>query len=490
MSENKLNVTTKDKRLWEKNQLILDTAMDGFFIVDKQGCFLEVNNSYCKMVGYSSDELLTMHLKDVEAKETPEDIAEHIKGLGIQRFETCHKCKDGRIIDVEISTSYVSYGGDMFFSFARDVTERKKAEDKIRLFSSAIAESIDAITIADINGIITYVNTAKEKMYGYEKGELIGKSVSIFNPELEMVEEIISVLLKTGSWNGELRQQKKNKEIFPALLSLTTVKDEKGNPIAMMGVIRDITERKQAEEEAQKHQEELLHMSRLSTIGEMASGLAHELNQPLCAAMNYANACLHTVRAGNTNTDKLIENMEAVAKQTKRAGEVVNRIKDFIRKREPRQTTVDINKLVKGISVFVHSDIHKNKVNLNLALAEELPPLLADPVQIEQVLLNLVLNGIDAMADVEMENRRLTIQTKMGTGHSIEVAVSDTGKGASAENTEKMFDSFFTTKPDGLGIGLSMSRSIINFHKGRLWAKANLDCGMTFRFTLPVAGSA
>jgi len=253
---------------------------------------------------------------------------------------------------------------------------------------------------------------------------------------------------------------------------------------------REITEREQAEEKAQKRQAELFHMSRLSTIGEMATGLAHELNQPLCAAMNYANACLHTVRGGNANTDKLIENMEAVTKQTKRAGEIVNRIKDFVRKRQSHQSTVDVNELVKGLFDFIHTDIRKNKVKLDLALAEELPLLLADSVQIEQVLLNLVLNAIEAMADVEMEKRQLTIQTQMGDDHCVEVAVSDTGKAVSAENIEKMFDSFYTTKPDGMGIGLSISQSIIDAHKGKLWANVNPDCGMTFRFTLPVVRQA
>ncbi|RKY07146.1 MAG: hypothetical protein DRP65_10775 [Planctomycetota bacterium] len=200
--------------------------------------------------------------------------------------------------------------------------------------------------------------------------------------------------------------------------------------------------------------------------------------------------CLRTVGADNANTDELIENLEAVANQTKRAGEIVKHIKDFTRKRAPHETTVDINTLVKGISDFIHIDIRKNKVSLNLALAEELPPLLADFVQIEQALLNLVINSIEAMADVELEQRRLTIQTQMSTDHSIEVAVIDTGQGISAENSEKIFDSFFTTKPAGLGLGLTISQSIIDAHKGRLWAEANPDCGVTFRFTLPVAGSS
>ena len=282
-----------------------------------------------------------------------------------------------------------------------------------------------------------------------------------------------------------------NDEIGQLSVSFQKMAQDLKNTTTSIGNLnREITERKRAEEKAQKRQAELFHMSRLNTIGEMATGLAHELNQPLCAVMNYANACLHAVRGGNANTDKLIENMEAVTKQTKRAGEIVNSIKDFVRKREPHQSTVDINELVKEMSEFIHVDIRQNKVNLNLTLAKELPPLLADPIQIEQVLLNLVLNGIEAMADVEMEKRQLTIQTQMGDDHCVEVAVSDTGKAVSAENLEKIFDSFFTTKPDGLGIGLSISRSIIDAHKGKLWAKANPDCGMTFRFTLPVAGSA
>ncbi len=303
----------------------------------------------------------------------------------------------------------------------------------------------------------------------------------IVNEENQIVEIRIH-----ANEQSESKDIKVNELIMQLEMARMVIEEEEEAPAIVIS-LRDITEYKLVEEKAQKRQAELLHMSRLSTIGEIATDLAHELNQPLCAAMNYINACLHIVRAGNPNTDKLIENMEAVANQTERAGRIVNRIKDFVKKREPHQTTVDINKLIEGMTSFVHVDISKNKASLNLALSEELPLFLADPIQIEQVLLNLLLNGLEAMSDNQIEKRQLTIQTQMGDDHSIEVAISDTGKGVSAENLEKIFDSFFTTKPDGLGIGLSISQSIIDAHKGRLWATANPDCGMTFRFTLPIA---
>lgn len=218
----------------------------------------------------------------------------------------------------------------------------------------------------------------------------------------------------------------------------------------------------------------------------MASGLAHELNQPLCAAMNYANACLHGVKSGSADMAELVDNIEEVARQTERAGQIVNSIKNFVKKRRTNRTAVNINDTVKALPGLIASDINRNGIRLKVELDDQVPTVLADPIQMEQVLLNLVLNGIDAMADSKMDRRQLVIRTRNLDG-IVQVDVCDKGHGIPEPVSGQMFDSFFTTKPDGLGIGLSISRSIIEAHQGKLRAGNNPDGGATITFTLPAA---
>jgi C4-dicarboxylate-specific signal transduction histidine kinase len=221
----------------------------------------------------------------------------------------------------------------------------------------------------------------------------------------------------------------------------------------------------------------------------MASGLAHELNQPLCAIANYADGCQQMMRKEAVDYAKLTDATEQIAKQTERAGEIIRRLKDLVRKREPRQSTVNINDIVREVIEIEQTEANQGGIAIQTKLAEDVSLILADKIQVEQVVLNLVRNAFEAMADSPAGRRKLTIQTSAAGSDAIEVAVRDTGKGLSAENSEQIFDSFFSTKADGLGIGLSLSRSIIEAHGGRLWAEPNPDCGATFLFTLPLKGA-
>jgi C4-dicarboxylate-specific signal transduction histidine kinase len=251
-----------------------------------------------------------------------------------------------------------------------------------------------------------------------------------------------------------------------------------------MHYVFDITQERRAEEEKRQRQAEMYHMSRLSTIGEMASGLAHEINQPLCAATNYINASLHLIKGGDGKKERIVSNMEASASQTKRAGDIVNSIKAFVKDRQPYREMVDMNKLIEGLSDLIIGDIYSKNVHLHYDFSEKTPLVFADMIQIEQVLTNLILNATEAMAETDLDGRHLTIKTRLAD-EEVEVSVTDTGKGLSGDWQENLFDSFFTTKGDGLGIGLSISRSIIEAHEGRLWAFNNENCGATFVFRLP-----
>jgi C4-dicarboxylate-specific signal transduction histidine kinase len=248
---------------------------------------------------------------------------------------------------------------------------------------------------------------------------------------------------------------------------------------------RDITERKLAEEQA--HQAELFHISRLNILGEMASGLAHELNQPLCAILSCADLCLRATAGEIKNIDRLNENLRTIETQAEQAGNIIQHIRALVKKKDTQHSAIDINDLIRETLSFIDTDIRRDKIKLSLELSEQMPKVTADPIQIEQVLLNLLRNAIEAMAGIDREKRSLTIQTTRDSENVVKVVMRDSGDGLTAEVEKQLFNPFFTTKPDGLGVGLSISYSIIEAHHGELWAKANPDRGSTFGFTLPVA---
>jgi C4-dicarboxylate-specific signal transduction histidine kinase len=240
------------------------------------------------------------------------------------------------------------------------------------------------------------------------------------------------------------------------------------------------------ETRARQHQAELAHAARLNTLGEMAAGLAHELNQPLAAIVNYARGCALRLRAGEVDREQLIEVIEEMSEQALRAGEVLRRIREFARSGELHRERLDPNELVREAARLAAVDARRLGVAMHLEPCADAPAVDVDRIQVEQVILNLVRNGFEAMQGAPRRPRELAIRTSTTALGDIEIAVSDTGAGLPEDVAVRVFDPFFTTKPDGLGLGLAISRTIIEAHGGRLWA-SNGSPGATFRFTLPAA---
>lgn len=249
---------------------------------------------------------------------------------------------------------------------------------------------------------------------------------------------------------------------------------------------REIQEREKAEQTARTHREERDQFSRLGILGEMASNIAHELNQPLAAITNYAEGMTRFIDAGRTDPAFLRDGARGIAGQAERAGIIIRRIRSFVRRRAPRRESLDINEVVHDTLVLFQGQATRRGIPLHLALSSGLPPVSADRIEIEQVLLNLLQNALDSMADVEHRERGIGVST-MRVGDSVEVAVRDHGIGLTAEVEEHLFDTFFTTKPQGLGLGLSICRTITESHGGRLWATNEATGGLTMHFALPVA---
>jgi C4-dicarboxylate-specific signal transduction histidine kinase len=294
------------------------------------------------------------------------------------------------------------------------------------------------------------------------------------------------------NWQGtELTGLRKNGKEFPVEVSFGELVQD-GHRV-FTGFIRDITERKQAEEmrkQAQKAiqstQAELARVSRLTTMGELAASIAHEVNQPLTAVTNNSNACLRLLANQNLQPDVLRRALEEIVADGTRASAIIARIRAFIKKAPAEKNGLDVNEVIGEVLAMMGHGFEENGILLQSELAEALPPVLGDRVQLQQVLLNLIMNGVEAMTAIIDRPRFLWVQSRIDESGNVLIAVRDSGTGLGLE-ADRVFDPFFTTKTNGMGMGLSISRSLIEGHGGRLWASPNSPHGAVFSLTLPVA---
>jgi signal transduction histidine kinase len=251
--------------------------------------------------------------------------------------------------------------------------------------------------------------------------------------------------------------------------------------------IGQFIERKRAEEALLRAQSELAHVTRVATLGEMTASIAHEINQPLSAIMNNANACLRWLTADNIEAAR--QSAERIRADARRAGEIINRIWSFAKKASPQKDWMDINHTIRDVIALARSEVERNRVALETQLSDTLQPLIfADRIQLQQVILNLIINAVEAMSEMSGDPRQLLIRTDTDESRGIVVAVHDSGPGLKPEDLHRLFTPFYTTKPQGMGMGLAICRSIIEAHGGHLWATPTDDRGATFQFTLPTGG--
>ncbi len=370
---------------------------------------------------------------------------------------------------------------------------KQRLEERHELILNSVAEGIYGV---DLDGYSTFVNHAMEQLTGWKAEELVGRnSHEMFhhtradgNPH--PAEECPVYHTSRSNLPTFVQEDvfwRRNGSCFPVEYSSTPIRDETGRAQGAVVVFRDISERLRAEEDARQHQADLAHMARLSTMGEMASGIAHELNQPLAAIVTNSQACVRMLESGLTDTDRLEDVLERIAGQADRAANIIRQLRRFVRKEEPERTRIDISRLIDGVVVLFEPEARKAGVELRLKLAEDLPRVPAQHIQIEQVILNLCRNAIEAMADLAPGlPRLLTVATAREGSGEVSVSVQDTGPGLLPEVRDRLFDPFVTTKSKGMGLGLSISLGIIEAHRGRLHAHNGSRGGAMFRFVLPV----
>jgi two-component system sensor histidine kinase DctS len=380
----------------------------------------------------------------------------------------------------------------------RDLMKKRSlAEDALREEHAFRAAMEDSLTVGmrarDLLGRVIYVNPAFCRMTGFSASELINQAPPMPYWAPEQLEETLAmhhtVLAGDAPPDGfEITFMRKNGERFQALIYEAKLIDGSGNHTGWMASVLDITERKRAEELARQQQEQLQFTSRLVTMGEMASTLAHELNQPLAAIASYNTGCQNLLISGKASPQEILPALEKIGLQAQRAGKIIRRVHDFVRKSEPKRAPCQLGEVIDDCLGFVEAEARKRHVRIECSIPP-LPSIPADRLMLEQVLLNLIRNGMEAMASNDETDRELHIATKIRDGE-LHVSVSDMGSGISPEIRDKLFTAFFTTKPEGMGIGLSICRSIIEFHRGRLWAEDNPHSptgrGTIFVFTLPL----
>jgi C4-dicarboxylate-specific signal transduction histidine kinase len=274
---------------------------------------------------------------------------------------------------------------------------------------------------------------------------------------------------------------------FWASVLITALRNEAGELVGFSKLTHDISERKRAEEALQKAQAELGRVTRVTTMGELTASIAHEVSQPLTAALTNGNACLRWLARETPDLNEARAAVERMMRDANRASDVIRRIRTLVQKTELEKIRLDINDLIQEVVALLRGEVRKNEIALRTELAADLPSVFGDRVQLQQVLLNLIINGIEAMHPVRDRPKQLLLSSERRKSDEVFVAVRDSGTGLDARSAEKIFTAFFTTKPHGIGMGLSISHSIIAAHNGRLWAVANEGPGATFQFTLPAA---
>ena len=410
--------------------------------------------------------------------------------------------KDGsvRILGWRARTVRDGFGAAVgFLASGEDVTERRRAEQRLRKSESLLRAAQEIANLGNFE-----VRTRDETVHWSEQAcRMVGFELG---HEPRTMQEYLQQYVHPDDrerFEREWRRLQQSGEKFELLHRVVRpdggVRDLQGTAQSLggtdgartvLGTLYDLTERRAAEDEIRQSQDKLTHFARLSTMGEMATGLAHEINQPLTAIATYAQAALRLLNSGTPDPTDLRDALTQITQQSLRAGEVIRRLRTFVKNRETRAESLDLNRLVGDVHVLAETDARVNDLRLSLDLAPSpLPPVAADPVQIQQVLLNLVRNAIDATMECPEAPREVVVRTRV-CGTEIEVSVVDHARGIAPEVAAQLFNPFFTTKPAGTGLGLAISRSIIRAHQGRLGHRASEGTGTTFYFTLPCSTGA
>jgi PAS domain S-box-containing protein len=387
------------------------------------------------------------------------------------------------VLELLASQAAISLENAMLYAALREREARIR-----RLFDS----NIIGIFFGDLAGNATEANDAFLQIVGYTRQDLLSGNIDwadMTPPEYRATDaRHVEELRRTGTCQPfEKEYIRKDGRRVPVMVGSAILEGSQEKGLAF---VLDLTERKRAEEQLQALQAQLAHATRATTLGELSASVAHEVGQPLTAIVTNGEACLRWLGHRTPQPEEVRACVEHMIAEGRRAGEIVQGIRSLTKRAKPQKTRLELNDVVNDVVSLVQREVLNHRVSLRLKLAPELPPLLGDRVQLQQVIINFVMNGIQAMADIGDAPRELLIESRHDNGGHVVVAVRDSGTGIDLENANRLFDAFFTTKPDGMGMGLSICRSIIEAHGGRVWASNNAGRGAVFQFSLPAIGES
>jgi len=384
---------------------------------------------------------------------------------------------------------------DLYARLAGELIERQRAEEALgaseerfrRYFELGL---IGMAMTSPTKGILE-VNDELCVMLGYERSELLKKTWAEMTHQDDLAADVTQFdRVTAGEIDGytlDKRWIRKDGRVIDTIMSAKCLRRADGSVDYFVGLVQDITERKRSEEALRAAQAQLAHMARVTTMGELTSSIAHEVNQPLAAVVTNGDACLRWLGNDPPNLDKARLSVAGIIKEGNRAGEIIQRVRALAKKTPPQKTMLGVNEAIEEVIGLVGAELAKHQVLLLKELMSDLPTVFGDRVQLQQVILNLIANGIEAMEPVTDRPRELSIGSRATEDGRVLISVSDCGTGIGPESVDHLFEAFFTTKQEGMGLGLSISRTIVEGHGGRLSAIANKPYGATFQFTLPVA---
>jgi PAS domain S-box-containing protein len=492
------------RRSEARKAAILDSALDCIVTIDHDGCITEFNPAAERTFGYRRYEVVGKQLADVVIPPSLRD--RHRRGL-IRYLETGEASVIGRRVEitavradgsefpVELAISRIQLTEPPSFTgYLRDITERKKSEEKLReseLNLRQMTETIpEMLWSATPEGAIDYCNDRVLDYTGFPAEEIMGNGWKkiLYPDDVDQTVRVWMSCVTTGApYQVEVR-------IFHAadrtyrwcVTSALPLLDQQRRILKWYGTVVDMHDWKQAQEELRNTQAELAHMTRVMTMGELAASIAHEVSQPLSGIITNASTCLRMLAADPPNIDGARETALRTIRDGNRAADVITRLRALFSKTSNMTQSVDLNEATQEVIALLQSELQRSRVILRMELYDDLPPVTGDRVQLQQVILNLLMNGSDAMSVIDDRPRQMLIRTERDEGNRVRLTVQDAGVGIEPQSVNKLFKAFYTTKSNGMGIGLSVSRSIIESHHGRIWAAQNNDGpGATFSFSIP-----
>lgn len=465
------------------------------YLYSEDGRLLRWNRQHEVVTGYTAEELLNFPIQNWFAPEDQTKLANEFSKVfseGFTRVELNLIIKNGQTVPHAFTGTKVLIDGKPYLvGIGIDISERKRNEEKVRQLLHTIEHSPVLVVITDTEGKVTYVNRKFTEVTGYAASEVIGQNPRLLksgecSPEVYL--ELWRTITQGRTWRGEFHNRKKDGELYWESAVISPLLDDTGRVTHFVAIKEDITERKRADLEAQELRNNLVHLTRVNSLGALSGSLAHELNQPLGIILSNAQAAQELLAQEPPDVAEVQAILTDIVAADRRAGDVIGRLRALLKRGQVSLQPLSLNQVFEEVLNLTRSDLIERGVTVACAPARDLPPVAGDRVQLQQLVLNLILNAAEAMVGNAPGTRRLHLQTVFHQGR-VRASVRDEGSGLPPD-VERIFQAFYTTKAQGLGMGLAICRSIVAAHHGHLWAEPQPDRGALFHFELPVCEGA